>query len=382
MMEQPLERHLQAAQREVRVRGWGPARVEASWRKLAEKDPNVFAPIERLTRVGGMALAVAAVVALGLVTWRSLRPIVAGSDTVATTASRMPIQDGVEAELDSGSKVHVREKTASRVVVAVQAGMARFRVRHDPTRLFRVEAGGVVVEDLGTIFAVEQREATVMVSVTEGAVAVSFPDPTGTTRITKTLVAGESGTYPSTAPRAPEAAVAPTDLAVPAPSAAVAKPAESQAQADWRELQRAGKHRRAYDLLAPSGFRDVRDEPGDLLLASDVARLSNHPAESAMLLRRLLASHSRDPRAPSAAFTLGWVLMNELGRPREASRAFAQAESLAPRGNLAEDALARTVEAWSRAGERSRAKAELERYRKTYQRGRHLATLERLLREP
>ena len=74
--------------------------------------------------------------------------------------------------------------------------------------------------------------------------------------------------------------------------------------------------------------------------------------------------------------------MNELGRPREAALAFLQAESLAPRGNLSEDALARAVESWYRAGELARARAELERYRARYPQGRHLATLQRLAGVP
>ena len=47
----------------------------------------------------------------------------------------------------------------------------------------------------------------------------------------------------------------------------------------------------------------------------------------------------------------GPLLMNELDRPREAASAFARAEALAPRGNLAEDAVAREVEAWRSYGQ-------------------------------
>jgi transmembrane sensor len=267
----------------------------------------------------------------------------------------------------------------------VQSGQARFRVRHDPQRLFRVEAGGVVIDDLGTIFSVVRRSDSVVVSVTEGAVAVAFADASGVSA-RRTLGAGESGEFRSVAPRVvssaqvPAAPIALVPLAT-AGTSQQSTPGSSPA-VGWRELHKAGRHRQAYELLAPNGFRDVRDEPGDLLLASDVARLSHHPADATVLLRRLLAGHSRDPRAPSAAFTLGWVLMNELGRPREAAQAFARAEALAPGGNLAEDAMARAVEAWLRAGDRSRANTELERYRSRNPRGRHLAMLERLLRVP
>jgi transmembrane sensor len=246
-----------------------------------------------------------------------------------------------------------------------------------------VEAGDVAVEDLGTTFVVESKDGSVHVSVSEGSVSVSFPDQSGPRSVT--LKAGESGVYRSGEPRAGatnvphpvagESVVPPGEQAPPGSSPI--PPAEN-----WRELARAGKHRRAYEILSPGGFRDVSDDPNDLLLASDVARLSHHPAEAVTFLRRLLSRHERDPRAPSAAFTLGWVLMNELGRPREAALAFVRAEALAPRGNLAEDAAARSVEAWYRAGELGRAKADVERYKKSYPQGRHQAMLQRLVGTP
>jgi transmembrane sensor len=382
MIDRPLEKHVQAVRRELRVRAWGPARIEAAWDRLAEEAPPAVTPLERASRFGGWALAAAAVVALALVALRSLGGAGSPEDAArAAVATTLPIGDGMAADVDPGSKVEVREKTDARVVVAMKTGTATFRVRHDPRRLFRVEAGGVVVEDLGTVFAVEHRGSSVAVSVTEGLVAVSFAGEGGAAT-KKTLGAGEAGVFPSAAPLAAAPVARAVEPVAPAARVEPQKVAVEPPAADWRELQRSGKHRRAYELLAPGGFKDVRDEPGDLLLASDAARLSHHPADAATLLRRLLSRHSRDPRAPSAAFTLGWVLLNELGRPREAARAFAQAESLAPRGNLAEDAVARAVEAWSRAGDRARARAELERYRASYPRGRHLAMLERVVRSP
>jgi transmembrane sensor len=379
----PFDKHLQAIRRELRVRTWNAARIEAGWRDLAAHGPPAARRFERAWRSGKLALAVAAAFALGLLSYRSFRPATdAPASSAMAAPSVLPIGDGIEARFDAGASIAVREKTDTRVVLVMQTGVGRFQVRHDPRRLFRVEAGSVVVEDIGTIFSVDRRESSVFVSVAEGAVAVSFVDARGASA-KRTLGAGESAEFPAVAPRAALAAAPreepPAEVASSTPEQTAPPSAPA---AGWRELQKAGKHRRAYELLAPGGFRDVRDEPGDLLLASDVARLSHHPSEAATMLRRLLAGHSRDPRAPSAAFTLGWVLMNELGRPKEAARAFSQAESLAPRGNLAEDAIARAVEAWLRAGDRSRANAEFERYRSSYPRGRHVATLERHLRAP
>ena len=114
------------------------------------------------------------------------------------------------------------------------------------------------------------------------------------------------------------------------------------------------------------GQQPAADNPRDLLLAADVARLSHHSGQAVTPLRRLLASFPGDPRAPLAAFTLGRVLLDELGRPREAAEAFARARS----GAMAEDALAREVEAWSRAGDSATARTRAELYLQLYPKGR------------
>jgi transmembrane sensor len=328
-----------------------------------------------------------ALVAVALRSVRPSAPTAPSARASAAVLERLALGEATEVRFVEGTRLDVRERTEARVVVSVQRGTAHFSVRHDPRRLFRVEAGDVEVEDLGTQFEVENTGTSVRVSVSEGSVAVSFLDEPGGKRRRATLKVGESGVYPSDSARAQGAGVASSSVSA-APSAAVSVQgsAGSSSQAlpstDWRALARAGKHRQAYALIAPGDFQEVRNEAADLLLASDVARLSKHPAQAATLLRKLLAAHERDARAPSAAFTLGWVLMNELGRPREAALAFARAEALAPRGNLAEDAVARAIEAWYRAGELSRAKAEFERYRNAYPHGRHHAMLQRLVMTP
>ena len=64
------------------------------------------------------------------------------------------------------------------------------------------------------------------------------------------------------------------------------------------------------------------------------------------------------------------MLLDELGRPREAAESFQHAQQLDPTGPLAQDALAREVEAWSRAGEPARARACAQQYLKSYPSGR------------
>jgi transmembrane sensor len=379
MTELDIDKHLQAARREVRVHAWDEQRVEAAFRELGLRRHGERESRRRVAAVGGLALA-AALVALVLFAFRVMSPAApeAPNAKAAPALERLALGDATEVRFRQGTRLDVKERTDSRVVVTVGQGVAHFKVRHDPRRLFRVEVGDVEVEDLGTLFDVENKGNSVRVSVSEGSVEVSFPEAGGK-RGKTTLRAGQSGVYPSAAPHAENVARSP---AIDAPAVESSSAAQAVPGPDWRELARAGKHRRAYEIIAQNGFRDVKNDAGDLLLASDVARLSRHPAEAATLLRKLLSGHERDARAPSAAFTLGWVLMNELGRPREAALAFARAEALAPRGNLAEDATARAVEAWYRAGELGRAKAEAERYKKTYPQGRHQATLARLVMSP
>jgi transmembrane sensor len=386
MTELPIDEHVGAAREAVRRHAWSAVRIQGAWRELQARRDEDIARSERMRTFGAPALAIAAAFALLLGAWATLQ-----SDDASTASApallagfeRRVVSDGIEADVEGSVGLEMRERTDARVVVAVGTGRSQFRVRHDPKRLFRVQAGEVTIEDLGTTFEVTHEGNRVRVSVSEGAVSVAFPNANGAGRGTAVLTAPASGTYlAAAAPKDPSTVGSDTTKAAAPAGEPVVVRGSAPAGAGWRELARGGKHKSAYELLAPSGFRDVKDEPGDLLLASDAARLSQHPAEAAGLLRKLLARHDRDPRAPAAAFQLGWLLMKDLGRPREAAAAFARAEALAPRGNLAEDAVARSVEAWHRAGDRARARAEVQRYRASYPRGRHLAMLERLVGTP
>jgi transmembrane sensor len=122
--------------------------------------------------------------------------------------------------------------------------------------------------------------------------------------------------------------------------------------------------------MVAEGPTAVRDEPGDLLFAADVARLSGHPELAVTRLERVIRAHQGDSRAPLAAFTLGRTLLDGLGRPREAAEAFARVRRLAPGGALSQDALAREVESWSRAGEAALARKRALDYLRAFPSGR------------
>jgi transmembrane sensor len=146
----------------------------------------------------------------------------------------------------------------------------------------------------------------------------------------------------------------------------------------WRALARDGAYGAAYARLSAEGPSAVRDTPEDLLLAADVARLGGHPERAVGLLERVVSGYPFDSRAPLASFTLGRTLLEQLGRPRPAARAFATARQLDRAGALAQDALAREVEAWSRAGEADKARARAVEYLKRYPKGRRVSAVRRL----
>jgi transmembrane sensor len=259
--------------------------------------------------------------------------------------------------LSESSKVEALESSDAKQSVRLAAGKARFEVKPREKRHFEVQAGTITVTVLGTAFVVAIEAAGVSVLVEHGHVRVTWAGGT------RDLRGGEQATFDAAK------AVVPTNLdpapaPAPEPSAQRLPPPPS-----WRALAEKGEYKEAYARLNAEGASAVRNDVGDLLLAADVARLGGAPARAVPFLERVVKNHTGDSRAPLAAFTLGRVLLDQLGRPREAATAFAQARRT---GGLAEDALAREVESWSRAGEPGLARERATEYVERFPRGRRL----------
>jgi transmembrane sensor len=189
------------------------------------------------------------------------------------------------------------------------------------------------------------------------------------------LLAGDEGQFPPEETAAPEVPVTPT-LAPAArpvvPQVESAIPEEKPIAELYRDKASEQEFDEAYELMKASPTV-VGSDVSALMLAADVARLSGHPAEAVPYLRRVLKEHSGDSRAPLAAFTLGRMYLGQLGSPGEAAAAFAQVRAMAPAGPLVEDALAREVEARSRAGEKAKAQQLAREYLQRYPVGRRTA---------
>ncbi len=261
------------------------------------------------------------------------------------------------------------EERSERLRARVQASVRRRGVR---TTVGAVAAVFAAVLFVGVATAGVQRLVHVWRPV--ATLSVGAPAPT------MGAVEPRRRTAPEEAPAAalaeePKDDVQPVDTRVAVPSSA---PIPLAATASvWRTKAQEGDFDSAYRALQSVGPAAVRDEAGDLLLEADVARLSHHPLQALAPLERTVREHPSDPRAPLAAFTLGRVLLDELGRPAEAAGAFAQAQELGAGGPLEEDALAREVEAASRAGDSTRARAAAERYVTRYPSGRRLRSVRR-----
>jgi transmembrane sensor len=348
---------------------WSDERLEA-----------VRAGIEprRRRRNAMRAGAAATAIAVAIVGWFAWPGHVARAPIIAAQPAAtdvVQLADGSTVKpLDASTVVREAPPIAGRTVIELARGAARFDVRIDRTRVFRVESGAVRVESFGAEFACAVYAQRTQVEVFRGTVRVFWDDQQ------RELVAGDRGAFPQHVEAEPAlGSAAPARPANPAGPARHSPPplAVAAAPPSWRELAHDGDYDRAYAELAHAPAETVRDEPEELLLAADVERLSHHPAEAIAPLRTVIRDHGSDPRAPLAAFTLGRVLLEELGRPAEAADAFADAVRLAPTGPMVEDAIAREVEALSRGGDATAARQLAKQYVEQFPAGRKLKSVRR-----
>lgn len=85
------------------------------------------------------------------------------------------LADGSVVQIDPESRLRVRFEEHSRRVL-LDSGRALFRVARNPNRPFLVEADATTVRAVGTAFGVERRGQGVVVTVSEGKVAVERTD--------------------------------------------------------------------------------------------------------------------------------------------------------------------------------------------------------------
>jgi transmembrane sensor len=366
-MNEPLLKKIHEASEHVAVQ-WDERRERAVLQELLQRADGRRAkrsPV--LWRAAYAFAAVAVVVGIATAAVKLSRRATESQSSTATQPRSLRLDDGSAIVLASDdSSIRTLESSPGKVGIELVSGAAHFDVTHDPSRVFRVIVADVTVEVIGTAFTVERRPVGARVSVERGRVRVRWSDQTRLLSAGEAGVFGEPPTAESTLDELPGDDQEDAG-AVPAPTGSAGR---HVSPGEWRSLAHDGDYARAYDALRGEGPGAVRDVASELLLQADVARLSGHPEQAVAPLQRVLARHASDPQAPLAAFTLGRVLLDELKRPRDAAQAFAKVYRLSPSGALSQDALAREVEAWSRAGESGIAHDRALRYVQSYPQGR------------
>lgn len=286
--------------------------------------------------------------------------------------------DGSSAQLAGAqSELEIVRNDRERVGLKLLQGRAHFDVVPNAKRSFEVEAAPYRVVVLGTVFDVERSAQHVSVSVERGRVRVYGPQGA------EDLLPGQDKRFEIVAAAATEAATVvpvlePLEIEADEPAAPVKRRHVSrggaQATTSWRSLTQSGDYDAAFASLqqAPA----VQDDAAELMLAADAARLSGHPAEAVSYLKRVVDGHRKSPVAPLAAFTLGREYLDRLGQPHRAAEAFELARKLDPAGSLAQDALAREVEALSKGGNAEKAYVRARAYIQAYPNGRRLRAVQ------
>lgn len=366
-------------------------RIGAGWQRedIEAQLARVHATRRRARRralAAPLAVAIAAGIVVGLHTRREVPiqvPVLAEPELVAERSHEeaavvvapapvveppappsgvLSLGDGsVVTPLGKDSRLLARQVSETEVVVALAGGGAHFDVPERRARRFRAELGALALETHGAAFRVQIARRQVEVASERGEVSARWG------RERRVVGPGEIRTFPVAA-HEEVAPAARGDRAEPAPVPA------PEPTTTWRDDAGRGDYQAAWAALAGA---PATASMADLLLAGDVARMSGHPEAAVAALARALALHPEDPRAPLAAFTLGRVHLEDLGAPRDAALAFARALELAPDGPLAEDALAREVEAWSRGGETEAARARARAYLQRYPQGRRAQAVRR-----
>jgi len=344
---------------------WDDARTSQVQRRVLQSQRR-----QLTMRIGGACALAMLFLLLGPRLWHAALPRTATAP-LRPDRSLLLADHSLASPLGATDVLRVKEDGPQRTVVEVVQGAARFDVVRRPERLFRVEAGKVSVEVLGTSFRVERGRAQVTVAVDRGRVRVLWDGQQ------RELAAGQRESFPPAAePRAeaesgpiatevpkaaePKAAACPLPALAPLPTcqqpAAAAAPAATAARPMHAPYRSRAVHAWSHPAV-------------QLLREADTARRGGELGAALKLLQELLRDHRKDPRAPLAAFTLGKLQTEELAQPEAAARSFALAQALEPDGPLAEDALAREVEALDAAGQKDHARERAEEYLRRYPQG-------------
>jgi len=318
---------------------------------------------------GGIVAAAACallVLALGTGGDRTTEP---GEDLTDQGTSILDLGGNGRAVLGTDSLVSIARRTPNALELDQTRGTVRYEIERVAGQRISIEAAGVVVSVVGTVFEVAILEdGLVRVAVERGFVEVDD----GRRKVE--LGRGEAIAVSASTEREP---IADADAGEDEPrSEEVTAITEVDDAAPARDRPRSAKANDAKGTAAPGG--GAADGALALLAEIDAARGSGRPAYAARLLERFVREFPKDPRVVSSLFTLGKV-ERSLAHHEKAALSFKRCWRRAPRGALAEDARAEEAISWSNAGRADRATRAAGEYLRLYPDGTHQARMQRLI---
>jgi len=154
------------------------ADIDGTWKTLRAAQPEVMRVVSPVRRRRLLffpaALAAAAAIAIGVVVGWPTSHGATFAEQAATEIGglrKMDLPDGSFVTLNTDSAVDVQFTAVERRIRLLR-GEAHFTVASNPRQPFVVEASGVAVRAVGTVFNVRRRADAVEVLVTEGKVRV------------------------------------------------------------------------------------------------------------------------------------------------------------------------------------------------------------------
>lgn len=286
-------------------------------------------------------------------------PTGTGADAEASPSipfARWPelrLPDRSLASLRHGARVDVDVQREDLVRLRQHGGEVRYQVEPDRARAFVVEAAGVEVRVVGTIF-------TISIS---GSGALTDDPPRVAVEVERGLVEVDNGER--------VAELGPGDRL-----SLEGKPARDGERDDEVIVLEPSEPAATHRPARPAAASSVEA----LLADADAARASGNLPRAAAALSELVRRHSEDPRAYGAYFQLGKV-ERARGRHAAAAAAFVKCGKRSPKGPLAEDARAEAAVSWHAAGRDDEARTAAEGYLARHPGGTHEARMRSLLTE-